>query len=181
LPNKKSRPAKGKLKKAFTGAIRKARTADLGDIVSLDKECFRPTETWPRAEWNDCIKLSTQDPDTIVLVAMDGGKMAGCVVGMIVEDGHGEIASIAVTKDYRGQGLGRVLLESVSESLCKQGADRLVLQVRPDNESAIRMYETSGFVKTALLPHYYEDGDAMEMTRSIKKPRKAPIKPSGPH
>ena len=168
-----------KLSKAFAGAIRKARISDLDAIFSIDQNAFPATETWPRDDWAECIKESMSSANTIVLVAMDGEKMAGCAVALREEDGHGEIASIAVTEDYRGQGLGKKLLESVSRNLLKQGVDKIMLQVRPDNASAIHLYETSGFVKTAHLPGYYPDGDALEMTRLIK-PRKSSAKPSAP-
>ena len=55
------------------------------------------------------------------------------------------LSRIAVAERHRGRGVGRELLahyESVAQAL---GARRLVLEVSPSHEAAIRLYERAGF------------------------------------
>lgn len=59
--------------------------------------------------------------------------------------GAGKILSIAVRKNFRGQGLGRELLNQAIQLLIGEGKSLVRLEVRPDNQAAIRLYESLGF------------------------------------
>jgi len=50
-----------------------------------------------------------------------------------------------ILPDYRGRGLGRLLMERNTELLGRRGAGRYILEVLTGNTPAIRLYETSGF------------------------------------
>lgn len=56
------------------------------------------------------------------------------------------ILSLAVHPDFQGRGLGRELLRRGLQYLASRGADRIRLEVRPDNLPARRLYEQHGFV-----------------------------------
>lgn len=160
------------LKSSFSGAIRPVCSADLEAIVAVDNSCFGPEESYPRELLQDFLQASGKSSGTIMLIASDSGAgdVAGYALGTVdKKSGAGLIISLAVTAPYQGQGLGRKLLEQVSESLQSCGANKLFLQVEVDNASAIHLYETSGFVKTALLRHYYNGRDGMEMTKYLGK------------
>lgn len=61
-----------------------------------------------------------------------------------------------------------MLIKSLIKELEGRGARRLVLEVRADNVSAIRLYERLGFTRCVLLPDYYAPGlDARRMVRRI--------------
>ena len=59
------------------------------------------------------------------------------------------IYDIRLDGDRRGQGLGRALLEALHDSARDLGATSMTLNVFGDNPTAIRLYETSGYVVTA--------------------------------
>ena len=51
----------------------------------------------------------------------------------------------------------------------KRGADRLRLEVRPSNKSAVGLYERAGYTPLSLRPAYYADGeDALRMEKSLQ-------------
>lgn len=52
---------------------------------------------------------------------------------------------IAVSPDYRHQGLGRELVNAVCRVSSASGMQRLELQVRADNHAALRFYHSLGF------------------------------------
>ncbi len=62
------------------------------------------------------------------------------------------IQELAVFPDRRGQGLGRVLLESVEETAREAGAASLELDVETGNDVAIALYEGFGFQAAATSP-----------------------------
>ena len=59
------------------------------------------------------------------------------------------INDISVDADHRGRGLGRGLLDALHDAARDLGARSMALNVFGDNATAIRLYETSGYVVTA--------------------------------
>jgi len=173
------------LKKTFAGAIRPAQPSDIAAIIAIEEDCFPAEEQWPRDTLESYVKFSAKFPAMVpMLIAApdsDAKGPAGYILGMLMNDGIGEISSLAVTTAYANHGLGRELLKRVSDSLTAAGATKLVLQVSVDNPGAIHLYETSGFVRDKILPGYYQTAngrkDGIEMIRPVKKPAAKPLKP----
>lgn len=93
-------------------------------------------------KWNRCLILE------------ENGEMAGYVNFQILS-GEGEIERVAVHPRFRGQGLGRKLMEAMEEYARSQGVADISLEVRKGNEKAINLYESCGFVKEAIRKDYY--------------------------
>jgi ribosomal protein S18 acetylase RimI-like enzyme len=62
----------------------------------------------------------------------------------------GEIETLSVLPDERGQGTGSALLEIVRRELAAQGVSELSLHVMHTNSDALRFYERHGFETYAL-------------------------------
>ncbi|MEZ5450397.1 MAG: N-acetyltransferase [Thiolinea sp.] len=75
--------------------------------------------------------------------------------------------SLAVDPVRRGQGLARALLQAAEQQVREQGATRLQLEVRRDNERAMAVYQRLGYQVFGEYAGYYEDGeDALRMCKS---------------
>src|SRR5688572_12377759 len=66
------------------------------------------------------------------------------------------IVTLGVHPEHRRHGLGRHLL-SVCESHMTLPTIRLT--VRVSNQGAIRLYESEGYQRVYIEPHYYNDGE----------------------
>jgi ribosomal-protein-alanine N-acetyltransferase len=90
------------------------------------------------------------------------------VLGFIQIENHFEITdiiNIAVDKDYQGKGIGKKLIQYVIDNT---EADKLMLEVKANNDSAINLYKAMGFNQIHIRPNYYEGNiDALIMERSI--------------
>lgn len=75
-----------------------------------------------------------------------------------------EIHTIGVDPAFQGRGIGREMLSRLLE-LASGGA--VFLEVRTDNEAAIGLYESFGFVNVGLRKRYYRasGADAYTMRR----------------
>lgn len=87
--------------------------------------------------------------DDYCLVAEINSKIIGAVWVRIVNDyGHidNNIPSLAISlyKEFRGQGIGTALLESILSMLKSEGYEKVSLSVQKENY-AYRMYLKSGF------------------------------------
>jgi len=81
---------------------------------------------------------------------------------------RGHVMSIAVADGYKGRGLGTRLMEAALAALVRYGASECYLEVRVDNEIAIKLYLGLGFRTVGRIPRYYHDGrDAFVMTKPL--------------
>ncbi|WP_326547820.1 ribosomal protein S18-alanine N-acetyltransferase [Mycolicibacterium sp. ND9-15] len=75
-----------------------------------------------------------------------------------------EIHTVGVDPAYQGQGIGKRM---VAELLDRASGATVFLEVRTDNEPAIKLYESFGFVNVGLRKRYYRasGADAYTMRR----------------
>ena len=75
-----------------------------------------------------------------------------------------EIHTIGVDAAYQGQGIGRQVLTALLEHA---DGGTIFLEVRTDNEAAIALYESVGFVRVGMRRRYYRasGADAYTMRR----------------
>ena len=85
-------------------------------------------------------------------------------VWLMVDQAH--IVAIAVREDYRGLGLGELLLADAIELALDNQQASVTLEVRKSNLIAQRLYEKYRFLKVGTRRRYYSDNheDAVVMT-----------------
>ena len=93
-------------------------------------------------------------PTTLVFLAWHSNTPVGiaiCFVGFSTFLARPliNIHDLAVIPAYRGQGVGRLLLEQVAARGQALGCCKLTLEVRADNHPAQRLYEAVGFNNAA--------------------------------
>ncbi|KPU63775.1 ribosomal protein S18-alanine N-acetyltransferase [Thermococcus argininiproducens] len=133
--------------------IRPATLFDLNEIMRIERQSFR--EQYPRGLFLMFLEANRET----FLVAEYNGQVIGYVMGYLKPDMEGHIMSIAVDPLYRGNGIGRALMEAVIDRLIKRGARYIGLEVRVSNQGAIKLYERLGFKKMKIIRRYYSDGE----------------------
>ena len=68
-----------------------------------------------------------------------------------------DINNIAVKKEYRGKGYGKMLMNALIEDAKKQNIKAMTLEVRVTNKSAIALYKKLGFKEAGIRKNYYSD------------------------
>lgn len=138
-----------------------ANLLDLNALRHVEKVCF-PQDAWPLFDLIAVLTFS----GVIRLKAVEGGGMVGFVAGdPRPNEGFSWIATIAVLPAYRGQGIGRALLEACEAQLPTQ---QVRLSVRASNEEAIRMYKFAGYYTIDSWPNYYNDGETAIVMEKLK-------------
>ena len=132
--------------------IRDALEKDIDDLMAIEELCY--DHPWPQEAFAQEIE---QEEIGIGMVAEDEGHIVGYVTGMVMADEF-HIHNIAVHPDYRGQGIGRRLMEAVEEMCTRKEFRRMVLEVRKDNESARQLYLSRGFEAVGIRKDYYGPG-----------------------
>lgn len=146
---------------AITSTVRPAGPDDVEVVGRLEQECLG-ADAWSVALVRDGI---LGDLPTITYLVAD---LDGEVVGHAVTSSAGDIAElqrIAVTASHRRRGIAAALLAGVVDAARRTPADRLLLEVREDNRTAIAFYAGQGFVEIDRRPRYYADGTTAVVMR----------------
>ena len=125
--------------------------AHVASVAAIEKECFG-VDAW--SEKTVASELTNQL--SLWLVAVDGDRVAGYVGSQTVCD-ETDMMNVAVTADYRRQGLGEKLVLALVEELKAIGSKCLTLEVRDSNTPARSLYEKLGFRQTGLRKNYYRN------------------------
>lgn len=73
------------------------------------------------------------------------GELVGTAAVCTWQSGERVLNSVAIAKNRRGQGLGKLLLHQIEMDATLHGVDYLALGVRADNEAAKSLYRSSGY------------------------------------
>lgn len=100
------------------------------------------------------------------LAVRDAGDPSGALLGcsaIVVDDlswsRHVGELRVLVLPAWRGQGLGRVLIQQCFAQALELGLDKLVAQMTVDQVAAIAVFEELGFRAEALLRDHVKDRD----------------------
>lgn len=80
-----------------------------------------------------------------VLREKDNGKLAGFATYYMETKTQGRLLFLAVSRDFRGKGYGKILTLHAMEELFKMGADHIALWTRVANLPAQKIYRELGF------------------------------------
>lgn len=130
--------------------------ADLDQVLAIAR-CLPDAPHWPQSAYLNAID-SKSTPRRIALVAAE--RQAGSVLGFTVASllpPQAELETIAVAAENQRQGLGKQLFRALAVELKTEGANELLLEVRPSNRPALAFYGSLGFVQSGLRPGYYAD------------------------
>ena len=118
------------------------------DTVAREKRFLAMVEA-PPLEQMESFVGGNISKNIAQFVALDGDRIVGWA-DIIPAWAHGVShrgsLGMGVIPGYRGQGIGRQLLEACINKSWGNGLTRIELEVRADNLAAIRLYKALGFV-----------------------------------
>ena len=141
--------------------VRSLTTEDAEFAAALDSKCF-DSEACSR----EYFFHAAQDERREFLIAEQGGEIIACAGAEITSD-TAEIESLAVAPEYRRRGVAKILLAELLATLLKRGVTFILLEVRPSNTAAIKLYKKFNFQIVEREKNYYDDEDAWIMARDF--------------
>ena len=134
--------------------VRAMRATDLHQIIEIERRCYH----FP---WGETAFLDSMVVGYLCRVLIVSSKVVGYV---IVSCGAGEahLLNVCVDPTWQGRGLGRQLVCLAKDIAQEAGATVLLLEVRPSNVIALKLYSELEFRKIGLRKNYYRGARGRE-------------------
>lgn len=147
----------------FRVTIRRMECKDAVCVAQIEKKSF--SQPWPEAEF---AKASAAD-NYIYLVAEHNDRIIG-YAGCVFAADEADITNIAVDEAVKRMGIGRKLLECLTDQAHKAGLVKIFLEVRVSNLAAIGLYTSSGFERAGIRKNFYAKPveDAIIMVKNLQ-------------
>lgn len=147
--------------------LRRLTAADLETLLPLELEVFG-AEAWS-AE-NLLSELSV--PNSHYFGLFDDSLVGYAGLRVSPGDFAADVQTIAVRGNSRGNGWGRKLFAELIDVAKRSGSERVFLEVKASNASAIALYESFGFEQIDIRKRYYQlsGEDALVMRLAIRQP-----------
>lgn len=132
--------------------MRKMTNDDLDTVMRIEGASF--DSPWTRSNFADELK----NTDIALPLVLEQNKLiiGFIVLWIILDECH--LANIAVTPDYRGRGLGKLMMQNIISIARQNKCVKVMLEVRKSNTTAIALYQKFLFEKVGMRKNYYHDG-----------------------
>ncbi|HVV75056.1 MAG TPA: ribosomal protein S18-alanine N-acetyltransferase [Mycobacteriales bacterium] len=144
--------------------MRALRWWDIPAVMSIEEELFG-AEAWSDGMfWSE---LAQRDTRRYLAVDDDAGELCA-YAGLCAYAPHeAYIQTIAVATRAQRRGIGEAMLVELLGEAERRECGHVDLEVRADNDPAIRLYERHGFTQIAVRRGYYQPSgaDAIVMRR----------------
>lgn len=140
---------------------------DLKEVHEIEVLSF--SNPWTKGLFFAELQNPLSHPYTVKLIRNNKDIVVGYTIFWVVSD-EAHLLNIAVHPDYRGQGIGRKLIDFVIHTSDELGLRGIFLEVRRSNKAARNLYERVGFEYIGVRKGYYSDNkeDAMLMALSLR-------------
>ncbi|MGP5088911.1 GNAT family N-acetyltransferase [Brachybacterium tyrofermentans] len=146
----------------------------LATLADVEEVAFAELELFPDEAWNVFqLAEEIEHPDRRYVIAAAGADASGELLGYAGIMLAGDLADLHTIGTLRESvGIGRALLAWCEEQARRGGAERLLLEVREDNDRARSFYTRAGYQEIDRRKGYYRIRgrhiDALVMQRDLR-------------
>ncbi|MEP6943764.1 MAG: GNAT family N-acetyltransferase [Betaproteobacteria bacterium] len=153
--------------------LRLAGSSDARPIAVMSRDFIETGLGWSYPPQR--IAALLREPDTVCLIARHGGTLAGFGI-MSFGDEHAHLVLLAVRPALRRRGVGRRVVEWLTQSTMTAGLVSVHVEMRAQNTDAQAFYRTLGFSETLRLAGYYRGREtAIRMLRVLRTTAVTPM------
>ncbi len=131
--------------------IRPMTKEDLATVLVIEADLF-PIDAWTKELFlGELAEVSiSRDVSVAVLDTQIVGYASFRYVGK-----QGYVNTVAVSKDQQGNGFGTALMDWLESQATLRNVREIFLEVRSDNEAAMKMYASRGYERIDVRRNYY--------------------------
>ena len=135
--------------------VRVMRARDVPAVLEIEQVSYG--YPWSERIFRDCLRVGYRG---WVATDLDSRIVGYALLSVAVGEAH--VLNLCVAPDARGHGVADRLLDALIGQAEYECAERVLLEVRPSNKAARRLYKRRGFQRIASRPGYYPSPDGRE-------------------
>ena len=136
--------------------IRPMTKDDLASVLVIESDLF-PIDAWTRELFLGELAEVSNSRD--VAVAVIDTEVVGYASFRYVGK-QGDVNTVAVSSGHQGKGIGTALMDWLESQAALRNVREVFLEVRSDNEAAMKMYASRGYERIDVRRNYY--GNAID-------------------
>ena len=124
---------------------------DLARVLEIEVDLF-PVDAWSEDLFlGELAEVSiSRDVSVATLDSQIVGYASFRYVGK-----QGDVNTVAVASNQQGKGIGTALMNWLESQAALRNVREIFLEVRSDNEAAIKMYDARGYERIDIRRNYY--------------------------
>lgn len=120
---------------------------DLAQVAGIETRAYQ--YPWSKSIFQDCLRVGY----SCWVLDAAGTVQAYAVMSMAAGECH--IMNLSVDPSAQGRGVGRSMLRWMVEIACERRVDTMLLEARPSNTAALKLYQSEGFNEVGTRKAYY--------------------------
>ena len=134
--------------------IRGMTSDDLGKVIDVEVAAYE--HPWTVGIFRDCIRVGY----SCWVYEENGTIIAHGIVMLSGAEAH--VLNLCVHPECQRRGIGRLMLNHLTQTSRESGADTILLEVRQSNIIAMQLYLSADFHELGVRSGYYPDHDGRE-------------------
>jgi len=134
--------------------LRRMTAQDLDDVMQVEGAAY--SHPWSLGVMSGCLRMGYD----MWVGEVDQVIRAHAVIQMMVDEVH--LLNVCVHPAFQRRGYGDQMLNHVIQRAGELGAHRIILEVRPSNKAAVKMYYAAGFERIGVRKGYYPAEEGRE-------------------
>jgi ribosomal-protein-alanine N-acetyltransferase len=136
---------------------------DIPVLATYEKELF-PYSPWSTSQFKE--EFAGIPTTRFMSVAENGNTIIGyCGVFLPAPGVEADVLTVAVLPAYRRQGIAKEFMRQIEAWAQEREASAMMLEVELSNESAIKLYQSLGYMKISVRMDYYGPGKDAHVMR----------------
>ena len=129
-------------------SVRRMRATDVDAVAHIEQASYE--FPWQAHLFDDCLRARYR-----CFVAVDTvGQVRGyALLSVVLDEAH--VLNLCVAPAWRRRGIARLLLDCMLAEAAAAQARNMLLEVRPSNRGARKLYAAYGFTRIGMRPRYY--------------------------
>ena len=142
-------------------SVRNMTHEDLSQVSDIERRSY--DFPWSHGVFRDCLLAGYQ-----CRILERDERVAGYAI-LSIAAGEAHILNLCVDPNHRAHGYGELLLDAILSAARDANVAEVFLEVRPSNETAIKLYRKKGFFQIARRPAYYQSHEGREDASVLSK------------
>jgi ribosomal-protein-alanine N-acetyltransferase len=149
----------------MTFHVRPMKKTDIDEVYAIELLAHRAP--WSHEILGDCV-LVGYDCRVLEIQQSHQPKLVSYIISRYYAN-YCHVLNLCVDPEYQGRGYGKFLLQNLLDSLINGPCTAIILEVRPSNTPALRLYQKMGFHQIGIKEKYYSDDFGMEDAVLLEK------------